>query len=65
MMTTVPLFRSQDMKYLAITMTNEAAHATVRELGKFGKFHIIDVSRTTHTARCTSQPESPQPCAPS
>ena len=28
------LFRSQDMKYLAVTMTNEAAHATVRELGK-------------------------------
>ena len=42
----VDLFRSQDMKYLAITMTNEAAHATVRELGKLGKLHLIDVRHT-------------------
>ena len=48
----VDLFRSQDMKYLAITMTNEAAHATVRELGKLGKLHLIDVSTFSHrTAR--------------
>ena len=39
----VPLFRSEDMRYLAITMTNEAAHSTVRELGKLGKLHVIDV----------------------
>ena len=43
------LFRSEDMRYLAITMTNEAAHSTVRELGKLAKLHVIDVSTHTHS----------------
>ena len=38
------MFRSEDMRYLAITMTNEAAHSTVRELGKLAKLHVIDVT---------------------
>lgn len=37
------LFRSEDMKYVAITMTNDSAHATVRDLGKMNKMHVIDV----------------------
>jgi hypothetical protein len=39
------LFRSEDMKYVAITMTNDSANATVRELGKMNKLHVIDVGR--------------------
>lgn len=42
---TMELFRSQDMKYVSITMTNDSAHATVRELGKVNKMHVIDVSQ--------------------
>lgn len=38
------LFRSADMTYIALTMTNEASHVTVRELGKFGRLHVHDVS---------------------
>ena len=38
------LFRSGDMKYLSITMTNESSHSTIRELGRLGKFHPIDLS---------------------
>lgn len=38
------LFRSEDMKYIGITMTNDSAHATVRELGKVGKLHLVDLS---------------------
>lgn len=38
------MFRSQDMQYVHITMTNESAHNTVRELGLFGKLHIVDLS---------------------
>ena len=57
------LFRSQDMKYLAVTMTNEAAHATVRELGKLGKLHIIDVSTSPHTLT-RLQPRTPTLSAP-
>lgn len=33
------------MKYVAITMTNDSANATVRELGKMNKLHVIDVGR--------------------
>jgi len=37
------LFRSEDMKYVAITMTTEAAHATVRDIGVMNKLHVIDL----------------------
>jgi V-type H+-transporting ATPase subunit a len=38
------LYRSQEMKYLTITMNNEAAQDTIRELGELGKLHIVDLS---------------------
>jgi len=40
------LFRSEDMKYVAITMTTEAAHATVRQIGQMNKMHVIDLGAT-------------------
>jgi vacuolar-type H+-ATPase subunit I/STV1 len=43
-----PLWRSQPMNYITITMGNETAGEVVRELGVFGKFHIEDVC-DTHT----------------
>lgn len=49
------LFRSEDMKYVAITMTNDSAHATVRELGKMNKMHVIDVRQHTTTNGSTKQ----------
>jgi hypothetical protein len=38
------LFRSQDMRYVSITMTNDSAHATVRELGHAGCVHVVDLA---------------------
>jgi len=37
------MFRSEDMKHVAITMTNDAAHATVKEIGRFAKMHVVDL----------------------
>jgi hypothetical protein len=45
------MFRSEDMKYVSITMTNDSAHATVRELGKVQKLHQIDVSERSQHAK--------------
>ena len=42
----VPLFRSEDMSYVSVTVTNDAAYETLMEIGKFGRFHFVDV--TTH-----------------
>eukprot|EP01006_Ploeotia_vitrea_P050333 TRINITY_DN67445_c6_g4_i1.p1 TRINITY_DN67445_c6_g4~~TRINITY_DN67445_c6_g4_i1.p1 ORF type:complete len:915 (+),score=490.58 TRINITY_DN67445_c6_g4_i1:117-2861(+) len=38
------LFRSEAMRYVQINVSNSSAHDTVRELGNFGKFHIVDLS---------------------
>lgn len=40
------MFRSEDMKYVAITMTNDSAQSTVKEIGKMNKLHVIDVRQT-------------------
>jgi V-type H+-transporting ATPase subunit a len=40
----VPLLRSEDMSYVSITMTNDAAHRTITSIGDFGKFHFVDLS---------------------
>ena len=46
----VPLFRSEDMSYVSVTVTNDAAYETLMEIGKFGRFHFVDVSRAAaHT----------------
>lgn len=37
------LFRSEDMTYVSITMTNDSAHATVKEIGKFKLMHVVDL----------------------
>jgi len=55
------LFRSEDMKYVAITMTNDSANATVRELGKMNKLHVIDVGRHS-TALPHAQTEAEVGC---
>ena len=44
----VPLFRSEDMSYVSVTVTNDAAHETLNEIGKFGRFHFVDVSTPPH-----------------
>ena len=51
------LFRSEDMKYVAITMTNDSANATVRELGKMNKLHVIDVGTHSNAAHAQSEAE--------
>jgi V-type H+-transporting ATPase subunit a len=38
------LFRSKPMLHMSITMTQEAAERTIRELGHFAKFHFIDLN---------------------
>jgi len=38
------LFRSEDMTYVRLIMNDESAYDTVRELGKFKKLHILDLS---------------------
>jgi hypothetical protein len=53
---TMDLFRSEDMKYVAITMTTEAAHATVRDIGVMNKLHVIDVRTIqAHNTQPTAQ----------
>src|ERR1700759_1030406 len=44
----VPLFRSEDMSYVSVTVTNDAAYETLMEIGKFGRFHFVDVRHTQH-----------------
>src|SRR4051812_49039308 len=38
------LFRSEDMTYVRVIMADDAAYDTVRELGKFQKLHVVDLS---------------------
>jgi len=41
------LFRSEPMQYCRLTITNDAAQDTIRELGNMGKFHIVDVGQNS------------------
>jgi len=38
------LLRSEDMNYVRILMSDDNAYDTVREIGKFGKLHVVDLS---------------------
>jgi len=38
------LYRSQDMTYVRITMSVDAAQQTIYELGTHGKFHVVDLA---------------------
>jgi V-type H+-transporting ATPase subunit a len=38
------LFRSEPMQYVRLTITQDAAVETMRELGKMGKFHLVDLN---------------------
>ena len=44
----VPLFRSEDMSYVSVTVTNDASYETLMEIGKFGRFHFVDVRHAAH-----------------
>ena len=37
------MYRSEDMTYVRLVMPDDVAHDTMRELGAFGKLHIVDV----------------------
>jgi len=38
------LFRSEDMTYVSITMTNESSYETIKQIGVLGKLHIVDLA---------------------
>lgn len=38
------LFRSESMVYARLVLSEEAAYDTVKQLGRFGKVHIVDLS---------------------
>ncbi len=38
------LLRSENMTYVSLTMTNDSAHSTINELGKFSQLHIVDLN---------------------
>jgi hypothetical protein len=38
------LFRSEDMIYVRLTISKEAAHDTIRSLGAFGNLHFVDLN---------------------
>ena len=57
----VPLFRSEDMSYVSVTVTNDASYETLMEIGKFGRFHFVDVRHTRH---CTHTAHSTAPMRP-
>lgn len=40
------LYRSEDMQYVRLLMTDDAAYPTIRELGNFGKLHVVDLTAT-------------------
>ena len=37
-------FRSADFVYARIVLPEDSAHATLKELGRFGRAHIVDLS---------------------
>lgn len=45
------LFRSEDMTYVRLIMSNDAAYDTVRELGKFAKLHVVDLAEAQLAAQ--------------
>ena len=51
----VPMFRSEDMSYVSVTVTNDAAHETLNEIGKFGRFHFVDLAAQSATAAPSKQ----------
>jgi hypothetical protein len=40
------LYRSEDMSYIRLLMTEEVSYDTVRQLGELAKLHIVDVNNT-------------------
>ena len=38
------LFRSESMRAIRLTITSDAAHHTIREIGKVGAFHLVDLN---------------------
>jgi len=41
----VPLFRSEDMIYIRLLMTDEACYDTVKSIGQLAKLHVVDVNK--------------------
>jgi len=49
------MFRSEDMSYVSVTVTNDAAHETLHEIGKFGRFHFVDLTANSSSAAPSKQ----------
>jgi hypothetical protein len=44
------LFRSESMVYARMVMSEDVAYDTIKQLGTFGKAHIVDVRRSHHSS---------------
>jgi len=44
------LFRSESMVYARLVMSEEVAYATIKEMGEFGRAHIVDLAQRHHAA---------------
>jgi len=48
------LFRSAEFVYARVLLSDESAHATLRQVGRFGRAHIVDLS-TKHVATAPTE----------